>query len=119
METMAVNKRIELEEKIHQIRTMQQVLENSLRCNCLSWEKCFKNIQLSTEAKNDIYFLAGLAEIAGGYFVWIWLRYDASIMWGILGGIVIGDSKAQNKKQHQTKSQQQRYNVKEQPGNTS
>ncbi|ACV63335.1 protein of unknown function UPF0060 [Desulfofarcimen acetoxidans DSM 771] len=36
-----------------------------------------------------LFFLAGLAEIAGGYFVWIWLRYDASIMWGILGGIVL------------------------------
>ncbi|WP_347488173.1 YnfA family protein [Desulfoscipio sp. XC116] len=36
-----------------------------------------------------LFFLAGLAEIAGGYFVWIWLRYDASIMWGVLGGLVL------------------------------
>jgi|OM-RGC.v1.026191054 MerR family redox-sensitive transcriptional activator SoxR len=51
---MAVNKRMELEEKILQIRTMQNVLENSLNCNCLSWDECFKNIQLSMEVKNDI-----------------------------------------------------------------
>lgn len=36
-----------------------------------------------------LFFFAGLAEIAGGYFVWIWIRYDASIMWGIFGGIVL------------------------------
>lgn len=51
---MAVNKQKELDEKIHQIRMMQEVLVNSLRCNCLSWDECFKNIQLSTEAKNGI-----------------------------------------------------------------
>lgn len=36
-----------------------------------------------------LFFLAGLAEIGGGYFIWIWLRNDASIMWGLLGGLVL------------------------------
>jgi len=36
-----------------------------------------------------LFFLAGLAEIAGGYFVWIWLRYDAGIIWGVLGAFVL------------------------------
>lgn len=36
-----------------------------------------------------LFFLAGLAEIAGGYFVWVWLRYDAGAMWGVLGGLVL------------------------------
>lgn len=36
-----------------------------------------------------LFFLAGLAEIAGGYFLWMWLRYDANIMYGILGGFVL------------------------------
>lgn len=36
-----------------------------------------------------LFFLAGLAEIGGGYFIWIWLRNDANIMWGILGGLVL------------------------------
>ncbi|RYD04463.1 hypothetical protein N752_13900 [Desulforamulus aquiferis] len=41
-------------------------------------------------AKSIILFLlAGLAEIAGGYFVWIWLRNDAGLMWGVLGGVVL------------------------------
>lgn len=36
-----------------------------------------------------LFFLAGLAEIGGGYFVWIWLRYEAGIIWGVLGGLVL------------------------------
>lgn len=36
-----------------------------------------------------LFILAGLAEIGGGYFVWIWLRNDAGMMWGVLGGLVL------------------------------
>ena len=36
-----------------------------------------------------LFFLAGLAEIGGGYFIWMWLRYDAGIMFGVLGGVVL------------------------------
>ena len=36
-----------------------------------------------------LFFLAGLAEIGGGYFVWIWFRYDAGIIWGVLSGLVL------------------------------
>ncbi|MEL7564793.1 MAG: YnfA family protein [Dehalobacterium sp.] len=36
-----------------------------------------------------LFFLAGLAEIGGGYFIWIWLRDDASILLGILGGLIL------------------------------
>lgn len=36
-----------------------------------------------------LFLLAGLAEIGGGYFIWIWLRNDENIMWGLLGGIVL------------------------------
>ena len=36
-----------------------------------------------------LFLLAGLAEIGGGYFVWIWLRNDASLMWGLLGGLIL------------------------------
>lgn len=38
---------------------------------------------------STLFILAGLAEIGGGYFIWIWLRNDASFMWGILGGLVL------------------------------
>lgn len=36
-----------------------------------------------------LFFLAGLAEIGGGYLVWIYLRNDANIMWGLLGGVIL------------------------------
>ncbi|AEG59386.1 YnfA family protein [Desulforamulus ruminis] len=36
-----------------------------------------------------LFLLAGLSEIAGGYFIWIWLRYDATLLWGVLGAVVL------------------------------
>lgn len=36
-----------------------------------------------------LFFLAGLAEIAGGYFIWIWLREGAGAAWGFVGGIIL------------------------------
>ena len=36
-----------------------------------------------------IFFLAGLAEISGGYLIWKWLREDSSIGIGIIGGIIL------------------------------
>lgn len=45
---------------------------------------------LSKVAKSSfLILLAGLAEIGGGYFIWIWLRNDASIIWGLIGGLVL------------------------------
>lgn len=43
---MAERKSAELEEKSKQIKQMQQVLKNSLKCTCLSWDECFENINL-------------------------------------------------------------------------
>ena len=36
-----------------------------------------------------LFILAGLCEIGGGYLVWIWLRYEKSWGFGVLGGIVL------------------------------
>jgi small multidrug resistance family-3 protein len=36
-----------------------------------------------------IFFLAGLAEIGGGYLIWQWLREDASRWYGLVGGIAL------------------------------
>lgn len=36
----------------------------------------------------DLFILAGLCEIGGGYLVWIWLRYREGILIGVLGGII-------------------------------
>ncbi len=41
-------------------------------------------------AKSIILFvLAGLAEIGGGYLVWLWLRENAGIVYGIFGAIIL------------------------------
>ncbi|MDR7315350.1 YnfA family protein [Brevibacillus nitrificans] len=36
-----------------------------------------------------LFVLAGLAEIGGGYLVWLWLRESKPIGYGIIGGIIL------------------------------
>ncbi|MEW9668527.1 YnfA family protein [Ammoniphilus sp. 3BR4] len=36
-----------------------------------------------------LFMIAGLAEIGGGYLVWLWLREAKPIWYGILGGVVL------------------------------
>ncbi|WP_181347826.1 YnfA family protein [Thalassobacillus sp. CUG 92003] len=36
-----------------------------------------------------LFVLAGLAEIGGGYLIWLWLRDGASIYVGLLGGMAL------------------------------
>ena len=36
-----------------------------------------------------LFILAGLAEIAGGWLVWQWLRTGWGLSWGLLGGAVL------------------------------
>lgn len=36
-----------------------------------------------------LFILAGLAEIGGGYLVWLWLREAKSFWYGILGGLIL------------------------------
>jgi small multidrug resistance family-3 protein len=36
-----------------------------------------------------LFVLAGLAEIGGGYLVWLWLREGYPFYWGILGGVIL------------------------------
>jgi small multidrug resistance family-3 protein len=36
-----------------------------------------------------LFVAAGLLEIAGGWFVWQWLREGKSWTWGFLGGIIL------------------------------
>lgn len=36
-----------------------------------------------------LFLLAGLAEIGGGYLVWLWLRENKSFWFGIIGGIIL------------------------------
>jgi MerR family redox-sensitive transcriptional activator SoxR len=44
--SLAQKKRLELDEKANQIKMMQQVLDDGLKCSCLSWNECFVNIDL-------------------------------------------------------------------------
>ncbi|MED5051685.1 YnfA family protein [Anoxybacillus rupiensis] len=36
-----------------------------------------------------LFVLAGLAEIGGGYLVWLWLREDKPMIYGMLGGLLL------------------------------
>lgn len=36
-----------------------------------------------------LFLLAGLAEIGGGYLVWLWLREGRPISYGLLGGLIL------------------------------
>jgi small multidrug resistance family-3 protein len=36
-----------------------------------------------------IFILAGLCEIGGGYLIWLWLKIDKPLWYGITGGLVL------------------------------
>lgn len=36
-----------------------------------------------------LFFLAGLAEIGGGYLIWLWLRRDGALLLAFLGGAIL------------------------------
>jgi small multidrug resistance family-3 protein len=36
-----------------------------------------------------LFLLAALAEIGGGYLVWLWIRQKKKIIFGIVGGIIL------------------------------
>lgn len=36
-----------------------------------------------------LFFLAGLAEIGGGYLVWLWLRESKPLGYGIAGSLIL------------------------------
>jgi MerR family redox-sensitive transcriptional activator SoxR len=44
-EKMAVDKRVELEEKKKQINSLIQILDDGLKCKCLTWSECFIKIK--------------------------------------------------------------------------
>ncbi|WP_282137517.1 YnfA family protein [Rossellomorea aquimaris] len=36
-----------------------------------------------------LFVLAGIAEIGGGYLIWLWLREGKPLSWGLAGGIAL------------------------------
>lgn len=37
----------------------------------------------------SIFVLAGLCEIGGGYLIWLWLKEEKPIWYGVLGGFLL------------------------------
>lgn len=37
----------------------------------------------------SVFILAALCEIGGGYLVWLWLKQDKPLWYGITGGIIL------------------------------
>ncbi|WP_342504682.1 YnfA family protein [Sporosarcina sp. FSL K6-2383] len=36
-----------------------------------------------------LFIVAGLAEIGGGYLIWLWLREGKPYYWGLIGGLTL------------------------------
>lgn len=36
-----------------------------------------------------LFIFAGLAEIGGGYLIWLWLREGKPFYWGLIGGVTL------------------------------
>ena len=36
-----------------------------------------------------LFIFAGIAEIGGGYLIWLWLREGKPFYWGIFGGVAL------------------------------
>jgi small multidrug resistance family-3 protein len=36
-----------------------------------------------------LFFIAALAEIGGGYLVWLWLRRNKRLVLGLVGGVIL------------------------------
>src|ERR1700724_890571 len=36
-----------------------------------------------------IFLLAGICEIGGGYLIWLWIKQDKPLWYGILGGLIL------------------------------
>lgn len=44
---------------------------------------------MSTLSSVGLFVLAALAEIGGGYLVWLWIKQKKKIIFGIVGGIIL------------------------------
>ena len=44
---------------------------------------------MTTLKSIPIFILAGFCEIGGGYLIWLWLKEDKPLWYGILGGFIL------------------------------
>jgi small multidrug resistance family-3 protein len=54
----------------------------NLESRCISRKQCFTYTLL-------LFILAGIFEIGGGYFIWLWLREGEGLAFAFLGAIVL------------------------------
>jgi small multidrug resistance family-3 protein len=54
----------------------------NLESRCVSRKQCFAYTIL-------LFILAGIFEIGGGYFIWLWLREGGTLTFAFLGAIVL------------------------------
>jgi small multidrug resistance family-3 protein len=47
------------------------------------------SVTIITITSVGLFLLAALAEIGGGYLVWLWIRQKKKIIFGIVGGIIL------------------------------
>ncbi len=58
-----------------------------MRYNTL-YKKVYKGVYIMFYSV-ALFLLAGLAEIGGGYLIWLWLREGKSFYWGFFGGMAL------------------------------
>lgn len=46
------------------------------------------NVTVITISSLALFLLAALAEIGGGYLVWLWVKKKKKVIFGIVGGII-------------------------------
>lgn len=55
-------------------------------------EICQKEVEMPINVVASsvfLFFLAGLCEIGGGWFVWQWLREGKGFWWGLVGAVIL------------------------------
>lgn len=55
----------------------------------ITYIDCFKERVVIVISAVLLFILVGVAEIGGGYLVWLWLRESKSLWYGIVGSIVL------------------------------
>ena len=63
-------------------RSVLDYMKINIDSSCISRKKCFLYTIL-------LFILAGIFEIGGGYLVWLWLRENKEVVFGLLAGLTL------------------------------
>lgn len=50
---------------------------------------CLKNFNMTVVKSLLLFILAGLCEIGGGYLMWLWLKENKPLWYGLLGAFIL------------------------------